>query len=67
MVKCPYCGYEGEVSSFKMLRRPWRFRFYEVNMLECPKCHSVFNYYHGVSPRGRMSEFTIRVRPRLRG
>lgn len=62
MVKCPYCGYEG---GFKELRDSWRFRFYEVKRLECPKCHSVFNYYKGVSSRsGKVSEFVIRVRPR---
>jgi uncharacterized C2H2 Zn-finger protein len=65
MVKCPYCGYEAEVPQFKLLREPWKFRFYTVKMLECPRCHGVFNYYHGVSPRsGKVSEFTIRVKPR---
>lgn len=65
MVKCPYCGYEAETSGFKLLKGPWRFRFYEVKMFECPKCLKVFNYYYGVSPRsGRVSEFTIKVRPR---
>ena len=62
MVTCPYCGFKGE---FKDLREPWKFRFYTVRMLECPKCHGVFNYYHGVSPRSRKaSEFTIKVKPR---
>jgi len=64
MVKCPYCGCEADVSEFKLLRDPWKFRFYEVKMLECPKCHKVFNYYFGVSSRGKRSEFVIRVRPR---
>jgi uncharacterized C2H2 Zn-finger protein len=32
--------------------------------MECPRCHGVFNYYQGVSPKGRRSEFVIRVRPR---
>jgi len=60
LVKCPYCGYEGE---FRVLRT-WRFRFYNVSGMECPRCHGVFNYYRGVSPNGKESEFVIRVRPR---
>jgi len=65
LVKCPYCGYEADSSHFKLLRDPWKFRFYEVRRLECPKCGGVFNYYRGVSPkRNKVSEFTIRVRAR---
>ena len=37
MVKCPYCGYEGELK----LLKTWRFRFYEVERLECPSYHGV--------------------------
>ncbi|MEM1696782.1 MAG: hypothetical protein QXQ90_09355 [Desulfurococcaceae archaeon] len=66
MVKCPFCGFEADANSFKLLREPWRFRFYEVKMLECPKCKGVFNYYEGTSPRGKRSSFTLRVRPRTR-
>ena len=58
MVKCLHCGYEAELSEFKLLREPWKFRFYEVKMLSCPKCKGVFNYYAGKSPRsGKMSNF----------
>ena len=64
MAKCPYCGYDGE---FREVRDPWRFRFYTDKMLECPKCRGLFNYYHGVSPRGKVSEYVIRIRPRARG
>jgi transposase-like protein len=65
MVKCPYCGYEAEVDKFKLVRKPWKFRFYTVRMLECPKCHRIFNYYYGISPRKKKAiEFTIKVRPR---
>ncbi|WP_440058950.1 hypothetical protein ACSU1N_03920 [Thermogladius sp. 4427co] len=64
MVKCPYCGFEAGEESFKLLREPWSFRFYTVKRLECPMCHGVFNYYSGVSPRGKKSEFAIRVKPR---
>lgn len=63
MVKCPFCYYEADISHFKLLRDPWRFRFYDVRMLECPKCHGVFNYYRGLSPRSnRTSEFVIRIK-----
>ena len=62
MVKCPYCGYEDK---FRDVKTPWKFRFYTVKMLECPICHGVFNYYHGVSPkRGKVLDFTIRIRPK---
>jgi DNA-directed RNA polymerase subunit M/transcription elongation factor TFIIS len=57
VVKCPYCGYEGE---FKVLKT-WKFRFYDVKRLQCPKCGGRFNYYYGVSTRtGKVSEFIIR-------
>lgn len=58
MAKCPYCGYEGE---FKV-QKTWKF--YEVKRLECPRCHGIFNHYQGTSPRGKKSEFGIRIRPR---
>ncbi|MEM4592171.1 MAG: hypothetical protein QW196_02090 [Sulfolobales archaeon] len=64
MVKCPFCGFEADANGFKLLREPWRFRFYEVKMLECPRCKSVFNYYEGTSPRGKRSSFTIELRTR---
>jgi len=63
VVKCPYCGFEGELRSLKT----WRFRFYDVSMLECPKCGGRFNHYVGVTSRGKHSEFVIRVRPRVSG
>jgi len=65
VVKCPYCGYEADMSQFKLIRDPWKFRFYEVKRLECPRCHGIFNYYFGASPKsGRVSEFVVRIRPR---
>jgi len=60
MVKCPYCGYEG---GFRLIKN-WRFKFYDVKMFECPKCHSVFNHYAGVSVKGKTSEFVIKVKPK---
>ena len=64
MVKCPFCGYEANISQFKLLRNTWKFRFYEVKMLECPKCHGVFNYYYGISSKNQAIEFTIKIKPR---
>jgi len=64
VVRCPFCGYEADLNQFKLLRNPWKFRFYEVKMLECPKCSGVFNYYSGVSPKGKRSEFIIKIKPR---
>lgn len=67
IIKRPHCGYEGEPPGFRLLRKPWGLRFYEVKMLECLHCHGVFNHYYGISPRGGVSEFTVRVRPRPGG
>ena len=65
MVKCPYCGYEADLKKFKLLREPWKFRFYTVRMLKCPKCGGIFNYYVGISPRtGEKSEYVIRRNPK---
>jgi hypothetical protein len=47
---------------FKLLKT-WKFRFYEVKRLECPKCHGVFNHYKGINPTGKESEFVISVKP----
>jgi hypothetical protein len=33
-------------------------------MLECPKCKGKFNYYAGVSAKGKASEFMIKIKPR---
>lgn len=62
-MRCPFCGYDGE--GFRV-EKTWRFRFYNVSRLVCPRCGGVFNYYIGVSPAGKKSEFAIRVRPRPR-
>ncbi|MEM4976812.1 MAG: hypothetical protein QXT64_05770 [Desulfurococcaceae archaeon] len=54
MVKCPYYGFESGLEGFNQLREPWRFKFYEVKMHECPRYKGVFNYYEGTSPRGKL-------------
>ncbi|MEM4005148.1 MAG: hypothetical protein QXM43_05890 [Desulfurococcaceae archaeon] len=64
MVRCPFCGLESSLEDFKMLRESWKYGFYEVRRLECPKCKGVFNYYEGTSPRGRHMVFVVKVRPR---
>lgn len=64
MMKCPFCEFEAEESKFKLLREPWRFRFYTVRRLECPMCKGIFQYYTGVSSTGKKSVFTIRIKPR---
>jgi uncharacterized Zn finger protein len=57
VAKCPYCGFEGE----SKLLKTWKFRFYDVRRLRCPKCGGVFNHYYGISPRtGKVSEFVIK-------
>jgi len=60
MAKCPYCGFDGELKELKR----WRFRFYDVRLLECLKCGGRFNFYSGITRKGRPSEFTIKVKPR---
>ncbi|MEM3778232.1 MAG: hypothetical protein QW039_04540 [Fervidicoccaceae archaeon] len=60
MVKCPFCGYEGEIPQLKS----WKFRFYSVARMQCPKCNGIFNYYRGEGKGGKVSEFTIKVKPR---
>ena len=63
IVKSHFCGYEADISQFKFLRDPWNFRFYEVKMIECPKCHGVFTYYY-ITSNNQATEFTIKIRPR---
>ena len=63
-VKCPFCGHEAGASEFKLLRGPWRYRMHDVRRLVCPRCGGVFNHYRGVTSRGKVVEFTVKVRPR---
>ncbi len=57
LVRCPYCGYEG-INKIKS----WKFRFYNVTMIICPKCGGKFNYYIDTRPKGRKkSDFVIRL------
>ncbi|MEO3993821.1 MAG: hypothetical protein QN229_05930 [Desulfurococcaceae archaeon TW002] len=65
-MKCLFCSYEGPEENFKLLREPWKFRFYTVKKLQCPKCGGIFNYYSGVTSEGKKSEFLIKVKPRTK-
>jgi len=55
VVKCPYCGYEGD---FKLLKT-WRYRWWDVYFYECPKCSGRFRYQ--VDPSGKRKSYIIRV------
>jgi DNA-directed RNA polymerase subunit RPC12/RpoP len=58
LVKCPFCGLERDFESLKS----WKFRFYDVRMLRCPRCRGKFDHYQGVSPKkGKVSEFIVRL------
>jgi hypothetical protein len=47
VVNYPYCGFEGELG----LTKTWKFRFYNVKMLQRSGCSGVFNHYYGISSR----------------
>lgn len=64
MLQCPFCGLKGSEKDYKLLRDTWRFRFYIVKRFECPKCKGIFQYYYGESPRGKISEYVIRIKPK---
>jgi len=40
MIKCPYCGYEGE---FQLLKT-WKYSWWDVYLYQCPKCNGKFRY-----------------------
>jgi DNA-directed RNA polymerase subunit RPC12/RpoP len=60
-VKCPYCDFKREFR----VHKAWRFRFYDIKKLECPRCSGIFNCYQGTSPKGKKSLFIVRVRLRI--
>ena len=49
MQKCPYCNYSGEF----IVLSTWKFTFYNVKRLMCPNYKGIFNYYSGISPKGK--------------
>jgi DNA-directed RNA polymerase subunit RPC12/RpoP len=61
VVKCPYCGYEGE---FKLLKT-WKYSWWNVYFYECPRCNGRFRWQ--VDPGGIKKSFTIRLGARGKG
>jgi len=59
-VKCPYCGFEGELK----LLKTWRYRAWNVYYYECSRCVRRFGFY--LDPSGRCKSFTVKFRPRAR-
>jgi len=57
-LRYPYCGNE---ENLKVLKE-WKFSFYDVRKIQCPKCNGIFNYYKGKSPKGKPSKFIIKVK-----
>jgi len=55
MVKCPYCGYEGNFKS----KKKWRYRWWDVYLYECPKCGRGFRYQ--TDPSGQRKSFVMRL------
>jgi len=55
VVKCPYCGYEGD----HKLIKTWKYRFWDVYFYQCPKCDGKFRYQ--VDSGGRKKSFVMRV------
>ena len=60
MVKCPYCGFEGE----HRLLKTWKYAAWNVLYYECLRCSSRFGFY--VDPEGRRRSFTVGFKPRVR-
>ena len=55
MVKCPYCGYEGE---FRLLKT-WKYKWWNVYFYECPKCGGRFRWQ--IDPTGKYKSYVIRI------
>lgn len=62
VIKCPHCGFEAPLEDFKLVRKPWKFRFYTVRRLQCPSCGRIFNYYSGRAPSGKLVEYVTKGR-----
>jgi len=61
VVKCPYCGFEGE---FKLLKT-WKYRWWNVYFYECPNCCGRFRYQ--VDPAGKYKNYVMRLGVYARG
>lgn len=61
MVKCPYCGFEGEHRLLKV----WKYRWWDSYFYECTRCGGRFRYH--IDPRNQKKSFIIKLtgkRPR---
>lgn len=66
MVECPFCKYVDDLDRFALLRDPWKYRFYMVHYLKCPKCNGQFYYFTGIGRFGKHHEFTMKRKPTTR-
>jgi uncharacterized Zn finger protein len=55
VVKCPYCGYEGE---FKLIKT-WRYKWWDAYFYECLNCCRRFRYQ--VNPAGKYKSYVMKV------
>jgi len=55
VVKCPYCGFEGE---FKLIKT-WRYKWWDVYFYECLNCYGRFRYQ--VDPAGKYMSCVMRL------
>jgi len=58
VVRCPYCGFEGE----HRLLKTWKYVAWDVYYYECPRCSSRFGFY--ADPEGKRRSFTVKFKPR---
>jgi uncharacterized Zn finger protein len=61
VVKCPYCGFEGE---FRLLKT-WKYRWWNVYFYECPNCCGRFRYQ--VDPAGKYKSYVMKLGVYARG
>lgn len=55
MVKCPYCGFDGEHRLLKV----WRYSWWDSHFYQCPQCKGKFRYH--IDPSGQRKSFILRV------
>lgn len=55
VVKCPYCGFEGN----HRLLKTWKYRLWDVLLYECLACGGKFRYQ--VDPEGKRRSYVIKV------
>jgi len=55
VVKCPYCGYEGEHT----LLTTWEDSWWDVYFYQCLKCGGKFRYQ--VDPEGKRKSYIIKI------